>query len=185
MKRALGIAVAGSLLLLYAWVGHLILTPAVSPAYRAYYIDHTSPLSVAEAGRIRPLEAGRRHGVDAPEVVFNGWSKTRSGRLAPGFPLTSVFVELTPAQIASGWVLTFELWPCEGRCGAMEIRANDGVVYRARELHREPWQLALPASVLQAGVNEIRFNVCAEASGGPCEFPLAVQLAGVAIGPGN
>lgn len=172
MKKPLYLGLAG-LAVFYAFVASMVMRPNVSAEYAAYYIDKTSPLSVAEAHRIQPLVAGRRYGVDDKEIVFNEWSSSANGLRAPAWPAPKLYFEL-PAKTSGDVTLTVR--PCLKDCRPMVVHVNDMLVFSGRLPPVPTWRFVVPSGLLHPGRNLVVFDVCVNQGNGACDFARALQV---------
>lgn len=165
----------------YAFVLSLVLRPRVSEAYAAYYIDQTSPLSVAETQRIRPLVAGRLYEVDDPAVVFNDWTSPAHGLRAPAWPAPKVFVELPGQGGTVAGRLDMVVHPCVTGCAPLLVYANDTLVFAGHLPQSPSWHFQVPGDVLRPGRNVVVFKVCGPDGDGGCDFARTIHIESIAF----
>ena len=180
MKRAYIPLIAG-LACWYVFVLSLIMRPEVSPEYAAYYMSRTSELSVAESRRIRPMEVGVMHGVEHPSIVFNGWGSPRDGRRPPAWAETRIYLELAKDQKVGASQVVLTTRPCNPQCLPVKVYANETLLFFGVPPDLPVWQLRVPGTSLQRGLNKLTFKVCGPEVGIPCQFDQSLQLSGVTL----
>ena len=168
---AIGLAIC------YGVVGYLVLRPNVTDAYRQYYIDRSSKLSMAEARRIAPLNLNHIYRAGSQEVVFNKWSELKEERLAPAWPSALIFFDWNQTVGTSDeTAVRLSLWSVENPQGSLRVVVNGRLLYSRALTGPRLYEIPVPNGFLRLGINEIEFDVCGSPSESGCDFARTIQF---------